>query len=177
MADAFATPAELNIFTGRSIDEDQATMMLAQASAAIRSHCGWHIAPEEEAEWSLDGSGSVLLFLPSLYVVSVESVTDDDEELTEEDDYQWSGAGFMRRVGAYWTSALRGVVVELTHGYDTVPDEIKSVCLQAAARAVASPAGVKSEQTGGLSVTYAIPGGLTNYEEAVLERHRVAGAA
>ena len=174
MADpVFATPAELNTFTGRSIPNAQATMMLAQAAAAIRAYCGWHIYASKEVHLTLDGPGTIILSLPSLLVTEVDTVTEDDDDLVVDDDYQWSAMGVLRRVGTNWTDKLGGVVVTFTHGYAVLPPEIQAVCLQAAARAVASPSGIKSEQSGGLSVTYAIPGGLMELEKSVLNRYRV----
>lgn len=179
---AFAIPAELDTFTGRTIPSVQATMMLAQASALIRSYCGWHLYPSTEEEIAVDGSGAAMLSLPTLHVSAVTSVTEDGEVLaldtpTVQGDYEWSAAGFLRRVGAGWTTKLRGVVVVVTHGYADPPLEVVAVCLQSASRAIASPAGVKSEMSGGVQVTYTIPGGLNDMERTILERHRVPQSA
>lgn len=174
---AFATPAELNTFTGSTIATAQATMMLAQASALIRSYCGWPLYPSASETLTVDGSGAAMLSLPTLHLSGCTLVTEDGVELVFEDEYEYSAAGFLRRVGASWTTKLRGVVVVVTHGYADPPLEVVAVCLQSASRAIASPAGVKSEVSGGVQVTYTIPGGLNDMERTILDRHRVPQSA
>jgi hypothetical protein len=173
MAGALATPGDLNLFTGRDVPYEQATLMLSQASAVIRNHCGWHIAPSLTETLTLNGSGEPRLFLPTLHLTAVGSVTELDELLVADDDYTWSDTGYLLRTGSYWPTDLRSVVVAFTHGWEFVPEDLASVCLEAATRAMASPAGIRQEQAGGISVTYAIPGGLTEYEKAVLEAYRL----
>jgi len=149
--------------------------MLAQASAIIRSHCGWDIWPADDVDLTVDGSGAAILFLPSLLITEITSMVEDGIELEEGVDYEWSAVGFAKRIGASWTSSLRGVAVEITHGYEEAPEDVRSVCLGAASRAVSSPAGVKQEASSGVSVTYAVPGGLNDYELAVLESYQIRG--
>jgi hypothetical protein len=173
---AFATPDDLNTFTGRTIPIAQALMMLEQASALIRSYCGWNLYPSASETLTVDGSGAAVLSLPTLHLSAVTSVTEDDVLLTT-DYYEWSAAGFLRRVGASWTTKLRGVVAVVTHGYADPPLEVVAVCLQSASRAIASPAGVKTESSGGVTVAYTIPGGLNDMERTILDRHRVPQSA
>jgi hypothetical protein len=153
-------------------------MMLAQASALIRSYCGWNLYPSTSETLTVDGSGAAVLALPTLHVSAVTSVKEDGEALTLDTpaiqgDYEWSASGFLRRIGASWTTKLRGVVVVATHGYADAPLEVQAVCLQAAARAVADPFGAKREFAGGVQVDYTVPGGLSDMEKLVLDRHRV----
>jgi hypothetical protein len=173
MADALATPGDLNLFTGRDIPYEQASMMLSQASAVIRNHCAWHIAPSQTDTLTLNGSNEPRLFLPTLHVTAVASVHELEELLVADDDYTWSETGYLYRVGSFWPADLRSVVATFTHGWEFVPEDLASVCLEVATRAMASPAGIRQESAGGVSVTYAIPGGLTEYEKAVLEAYRL----
>jgi hypothetical protein len=58
-----------------------------------------------------------------------------------------------------WGGPKATVVVTYSHGYEVIPDDIKGVCLSAAARAFTSPglvnpAGVESETIDGYAVTY-----------------------
>lgn len=175
MAEAFATSSDLDTFTGRSVPSGQATLMLAAASALIRKTCGWHIWPSQKETLTVDGPGTVTLSLPTMLLTAVESVTEAGTALVDGTDYQWSAAGQMRRLGGVWTSDMRGVVAAITHGYVDVPDELKAVCCSVAARAVANPMGAKSEQAGGESVTYAVPGGLIDYELMALEPYKLGG--
>jgi hypothetical protein len=47
------------------------------------------------------------------------------------------------------------VFITYTHGYDQIPDDIRSACLQMASRGLAGPPpGVRQESIGSYSVTY-----------------------
>lgn len=146
---------------------------LSAASALIRAYCGWHVAPMIKETFTLDGSGSDTLMLRSLQLTDVESVVENGAAV---DGFEWSQAGFLRRSGR-WTNRLRGITVTVTHGYEDVPAEITQVCCQVAARAIASPTGARTESAGGLSVTYAVPGGLLELERVVLGRYRLPAGA
>jgi len=178
MADAtspLASKPELNTFVQRTVDDALAAMVLAQASAAIRNHCGWHIAPvAEDDALTINGNSAVVLPLPTAHVTAVASVVEDGTTLTADDHYEWSAAGYLPHVGDVWTTTLRGVVATVTHGYQNAPEDVKSVCLQFAARLLADPSGVKSETAGGVSVTYGQAGGLTEFEIITLSPYRVA---
>lgn len=101
------------------------------ASRTIRDYCRWHIAPEISETLTLDGNGSSLLRLPSAYVVDVASVSNDGV-LVATDGYEWSRFGMLRAVGRPWSRRFRGVVVELTHGYETCPEDVLEVAIQLA---------------------------------------------
>ena len=47
------------------------------AAEAVRSYCGWHIAPAVEETVTLDGSGGRHLLLPSLHVTEVSEIVAD----------------------------------------------------------------------------------------------------
>jgi hypothetical protein len=100
------------------VDEDA----WASAVAQIRGYCGWHIAPEVTETLTLDGPGGYELFLPTLRLVDLVSITNDGSAVTEP---QWSRSG---RVGAgywsCWTWKMRGVVAEITHGYEEWPEDL-----------------------------------------------------
>lgn len=170
--DDFATELDLSTFVGRDIPQPRAAMLIGQASGLIRSYCKWHIAPVVSELLTVDGSGIGLLQLPTLHVVSIESLTEEGVACT---DYEWSANGSLFRLHD-WSHKSRSIVVDLTHGYEEAPLEIQSVCLQLAARLLANPLGVKSEAAGGVSVTYA-SGVLGDYEKAALDPYRIGGAA
>lgn len=116
---------------------------LAAASERLRDHCGWHIAPVVTETITLDGPGGTLLLLPSLRVVDVHSVTNDGVAVT---DFEWSAKGWIR---GSWTSRARGIVVNLTHGFDDCPAAIRSIASRMArdglgSRARRESAGVES---------------------------------
>lgn len=126
---------------------------LKAASDAIRHYCGWHIFPSVTT--SLDklrvGSGGIIE-LPSKHVTDVQAVAmvyRDSEAVLDEDQYVWfdygtvqlrnppsrhpwgyyGGYGFMP--GGYLPgSPLNIVRVDLTHGYEECPMEIKQVAFE-----------------------------------------------
>lgn len=114
----------------------------ARAEATVRAYCGWHIAPEQDDDITLDGPGSGALLLPSLRVVAVTSVTEDGVVL-DPSAYSWSATGLLRRCPAgwvvwqqpRWTDSLRGVQVAFTHGYTEWPAEVLAVLDRLVARA------------------------------------------
>lgn len=168
MADAFATPAELSAYTMGNISasDERSQPLLDGASEAIRRYAGWNIAPAEDVTVTLDGGGSTL-YLPSLKVNSIASITIDGTPWTE---YQWSRrTGNVRRYpGMYgdWPDMWGGIVVTFNSGYTDVPDDLKQIVLQVASIAMSSPTGATREQAGAVAMQWAttapgVAGGLS----------------
>jgi hypothetical protein len=149
---------------------DPATI-IAQAQGAIRRYCGWHIAPSVIETITLDGSGSRSLWLPSLHVTDIVSVTDEGTQVAA-DDYDWSQTGYIHRRYSCWTSRPRQIVVELIHGYDNIPPELIGVAVSLASRRASSPGGYKRETAGPFSVEF---GGREFLQEelAVLDQFKL----
>lgn len=97
----------------------------SRALAEVQAYCGWHIAPSKSETLTLDGSGATVQPLPTLHMTALSSVS-VDEQAVDTASVEWSEAGLLRRDVA-WTSRLRGVVVELTHGYDALPLDVQAV--------------------------------------------------
>lgn len=179
-----ATVDDLAVFTGREIDGGQAAAMLDQASAMVRSFCGWDIFPvQTNVAVTVDGSGASVQPLPTARLLAVSAVVEDgtDVDLAY---VAWSQAGYLTRPGwgCRWTCAERGITATITHGYDTVPADVQAVVLGVVARATANPSGLLREQVGPFAVTYSQPtagfpasGGLAvmPHEERVLQRYAV----
>lgn len=134
------------------------------AVAAVRSYCGWHIAPEVTETVTIDGSGSSLQILPTMRLVDLVSITNDG---TAVDSPEWSHDGFVRR--SCWTRKLRGVVAEMTHGYEVWPDELESVTVELVAGA--ARAGVKAVTSGSHQVSFETT--LSSSQLGVLDRYRL----
>jgi hypothetical protein len=154
---------------------------LEQAEALVRAYCGWHIAPSREETVTLRGVQRAMMFLPSLYVTAIESVTDDGTALTVEDDYIWSVVGVLTRVG-YWSTGE--VEVSFTHGYADPPAEVTAVVQAVAQRAVDNPGSLVREQRGPFAETHSqtgsnqsIPLVLLDAEKDILRRYRIVTAA
>lgn len=143
MAD-FATSTDLrNWLQEASIDTTAGTLMLAVASSAIRTWCGWSISQEEDVIAVLDGTGNRSLWLPTLRLTEVASVEVNGEPLTVITNFDWTAYGKLIHRGC-WPRTPRSVEVVYTHGYATVPDVVKGVCLMMASRLYNNPEALKS---------------------------------
>lgn len=159
------------------------TLMLGAAEAMVRAYCGWHIAPHRiGVQVTVNGSGTHVLPLPSLHLTEVTSVTEDGSAVAVA-DMQWSQAGYVWR-SQPWTTRLRGISAVISHGYDSVPLEVRAVVLGVAARVAASPEGIVRQQVGQVSLTFtqaafnaAANITLLNHERAVLDRYRLPESA
>jgi len=153
---AFATPTELAGFMQQDLDTYTATQALDIASQAIRDHCGWNISQETVTGKVLDSHGDRSIWLPTLLLTAVASVVENGDTLTVVDDYDWTEYGRLIRASR-WPNQARSVTVTYTHGYATVPDSVKGVCLAAAGRRYQNPEGRRSYTVGGISESFAIP--------------------
>lgn len=156
---------------------DEATIAATLASATVRNYCQWHISPSATDTLVLDGNGSTLLPLPTLYLTALELAEVDDVDVLA--DLEWSERGILRRA-AGWPVKFRAVRVRIVHGYADVPDDVKAVAISAATRQLVNPEQVRSEAILGYSVTHTIPGtgeamalALNRPERAILDRYRL----
>lgn len=181
----FCTLDDLQLELGCDVDEAQALRLLRAATAAIRDWCGQPMTRREDEELTLDPNppDTRVLVVPRMPVESVTSVTLDrgngPETLTEATDYEWSAAGLLRRRWSTWGHRYRSIVVTLTSGYATIPDDIKAVCLGLAVAHFTNPAGVRSEAIGTYNVTYDGDSlaALSPADKATLGRYRVTDLA
>lgn len=189
---AFATEAELEAYTGTSIDTTRAELLLDLATGAIRAYTNQTISRVTSDVVVLPGSWSNRLELPERPVVSVATVKIEDTTLVADADYVWDGRWTLLRgtseagvlvindgplISSHgdWGGAGAQVTVTYTHGFATIPDDVKGVCLALAARSLASPDGVNSESVGSYSVSYSRSGGavsLLDEERRLLDRYR-----
>jgi hypothetical protein len=180
---AFATVEELDTYLGETVDVARAVLLLDLATARIVSYVGHPIAPPTTETITLDGTGTDLILLPGHPVTDIDSITVNGVALTYVADayeYVWSESGAVRLTGANsWGRVAQSIEVTYTHGYATVPDDVKAVCLQMATRGWHNPAGLRSESLGGYSYSSAIPAtgipvglNLTDDERDILDRYR-----
>src|SRR5690349_614831 len=103
-------------------DEDR----LDQAEALVRSYCGWHIAPTREDTYTVRTYASANIFLPSLHVTEVTSVTEAGTALALGDEYLWLAPSGIISRRSRWANDAE-VVVEFVHGFDEIPAEVTAV--------------------------------------------------
>lgn len=138
-----------------SLDPD---VLALRAVAAIEDYCGWHVAPVREETVEVESDGSGVVFLPTLRIESISSVTVNDEPVTVE-------RGDWSRVGRLRVPARCGDVVSVTmrHGFK-VTESLKAAALGLAAMEQQSPDGrmVSAQSLGDRSVSYYTPTQLTD---------------
>ena len=174
---SFASVEDLAAYLQRDLTEltDTADLALELATAAIQAEAGQLLTPAIETI-TVAPIGTIVL-LPELPVTAVSTVVVDGVSLAAS-DYTASTLGVLRRAdGAAWAGL---VTVTYSHGYGTIPDDLRAVCVQSAARVLANPGGVQGESVGAYSVTYARPGSdssgggvlLAADERALVRRYR-----
>lgn len=132
-----------------------AEQLLAGASSLVQEYCGWHIAPSIAETVTVDGSGGPIQSLPTMRLTAVTSVVEAGTAL-EVADLDWSEYGIVEKQSTgWWTSRRRGLVAEITHGFDDTPGWLVTLICAAAGRAFLAAPGVVQEAAGGESVTYA----------------------
>jgi hypothetical protein len=145
MMAAFATPGELASWLQvATVDTATANLQLNIASDAIRTWCGWSITQETDAEMEVEVGDydRHRIWLPTRRLTAVSEVVDDETALTD-DQYRFTRNGALIRTdNKCWTH--RKVTATVTHGYDTVPDAVKGVCLAIAGRGYQNPVGATS---------------------------------
>lgn len=170
--------AEVPDLTAYRDGEDEA--IVRQAQAAVRRYCGWHIAPDYTQTLTLDGPGGRHLWLPSLHVNDVTSVTNEGAEVDLVDGVDWSKTGYLELRSGCWTRRPRQIVVTLDHGFAEIPDELVEIVVSIASRAASSPAGAVEESTGPFrakwsAVAPGVAGGLAllQHERDILDLYKL----
>lgn len=148
------TPEQFSAATGGRYDGDERVApAIAAASAAIRSFCGWHVAPALDCSITLDGEAGDL-WLPTCALNSVEAATVNGTEVDV--------AGFNRRGrvrlagGSCWRGGLGNVTVDYNAGFDAnvAPDLVSIVAQRVVAAVALTTYGVSQETAGGVSISY-----------------------
>lgn len=186
---ALATVGELETHLGRSVDDVQAQQMLDLSSAAVRAYCGWNVT-REDTTFYFEGNGTGSVSLPTLELIEVHQVRANGAVLdTTKWPIIWSRKG-QGSIGRWhgnpgqWQGSIggwpRGVqyAVDLTHGYDPVPDLLKLVTLDLAARQISNPQSLVSATVGQVSRTWATgstgdPQAMSSLHERLLDRYRL----
>jgi hypothetical protein len=167
----FASVQDIEHFLQLAIATDaakraSAERALTEATAGIRWYCRQYISLVTDDEIILDSHGGTRIYLPELPVVSVSSVVEDDETLTEGEDYKLGQFGILHRLGQEWSIGIQNITITYSHGYDVDDPGLqiaKDIATRAAARAFQAGLkaaenegilGVQSKSLGDFSVTY-----------------------
>jgi len=105
------------------------------------------------------------LFVTNFPVISITSVVEDGDTLTEgedEDYIYYDEDGCFLRNDVYWTSGYKKVVITYQGGYATVPEDLKQWCIDVAGfmYEARTDGNVASERVGEISVSYGKSSGI-----------------
>lgn len=185
---SFATVAELGNWLDRDLSSktDEAQLALDVATAQIQAYTRQTIEEVADDTVQLKGTWRHVLELPERPVTSVSSVTVDGEAQTLTDDYvvvrnelrrpnaeyhnwQVPSSDFYPFTKTGWGGPSVIVEVVYTHGYSTIPDDIKGVCLALAGKAFGNPQDARSEQIDDYRIEYSrrAQSALSDYKDVL----------
>jgi hypothetical protein len=147
---ALITVEELEAFMGREFTEQEESFAEAQIQAisdAIEGITGisFELVIDEEIRAQADGYGIIELNAKPITDVAVFPVGSDDECETA----VWDG---LQTIYGLYPNEVVDIVY--SHGYSTVPSDIKTVAKGSASRVMYNPSGLRQETVGAISVTY-----------------------
>jgi len=178
----YASPSELASYLQMDLDTATATLVLTVVSAQFSLAADTQFA-STAVTYTTFGTWHTSIVLPFRPVIAVQAVrisgvTVTGYTLIRNVLYRPAGFGIGTQFYAVPPDAVQ---VDLTHGYTTVPDDVKAAVLDTAAQAYAVPvAAVTSESIDDYSIKFAASGGgvqLTSYAKDVAALYRGTLAA
>lgn len=162
MSVLYATPSELASYLQQDVDTSTATLALQVASKLFSTRADTMFAATT-VTYQTKAVGDYRLWLPFRPVTAVSAVriisggvTTTVTDYTRIKQWLYRAAGF----GAWYAIPPDLIEVDLTHGYATVPDDVKGAVLETAGASYASPdTTVKSESIDDYSVSSAANSG------------------
>ena len=181
---AFATVADLATYMQQDFsaaDSATAAQALDLTTAAIKGYTGQAIEAVTGDIARLPGAAGRRLWLPELPVTAVGPVTViaafGTAATVAASDYTWRRSGLvLARHAGLWGGPDAEVVITYAHGTSPVPDDVRAVCLAAAARMMSNPAAQRSLSIGSYTEGFAQAdgGGLLSADErAQLDYYRL----
>lgn len=115
---------------------------LAAANQAIRTECGWHVAPIITEDLVLDGTGGRALLVPSLRIRQIVSAKSNGDDVT--DQVKFSRRAGVLTLDAGWSCDVGSIELTIEHGFaaDEVPD-VAALIVTLTKRAASSSAFVQ----------------------------------
>lgn len=160
-----ATLGDLEAHLGHPVDPVAGAAALDAASSWVRAVCGWSISQQVGVTFTVDGSGTSVLDLPTLWLVDVHAVRLRGKDLVNDPDdrdgYDWSRAGQLFR-DAGWPCRPRAVATDVTHGFDPVPAALVGIVCAMSGRQVENPSGVRMQTVGTVIEQFHDPGAIAN---------------
>lgn len=151
---------EYGTYTGRSDNAERVEAEISAACASIRNYVGWHLYPSEACRMETIASdrrviyhgSDMLIQLPARFVSAVSSVTIDGVACSH---YHIDTNGLLTVFNVRPIKRYTEIAVEYMAGLtDEMMAPIKELIAHRVTHAMAVPAGITSEASGGVSVTY-----------------------
>lgn len=158
MSVMYATAEELASYLQQDVDTSSATLALQTASQLFSTRANTMFA-STTVTYQAEARGSRKLWLPYRPITAVTAVRIiNDAGTTVITDYRRIKNMLYRLAGfgtpCAWPPDL--LEVDLTHGYATVPDDVKGAVLETAGTAFSNPENsVKSESIDDYAISYA----------------------
>ncbi len=171
---ALITVEELEAFMGRTFDsaeEAQAAAPIDAISDIIEAETGvsFSSVTDEEIRTQADGYGII-----EFNAKPISAVTVYELDTTTEIEY----AAWDHLSAVYGLQPNQVVDVIYSHGYATVPGDIKAVAYGVCSRIMFNPSGLRQETVGAISVTYPGIGGeagtinFSRLEQKILDKYK-----
>lgn len=148
------------LYTGRSDNAERVEAEISAACASIRNYVGWHLYPSAACRFETIASDrriiyngpDMLIQLPARFVTAVSLVQIDSTDCSE---YHLDTSGLLRIFNVTPSKRYSPIAVEYTAGITSeMMAPIEELIAHRVTHAMAVPAGVVSEASGGVSVTY-----------------------
>lgn len=138
----YCTPSELASFMKQTLDTNIATLAIQVVSElfAKRAHTRFE---STSATYSQPGTNAFQIVLPFQPLIAVSQIRITPFQSTPQviTDYSVIGPSVYRKLGFgnWWRFPPDLVEIDYTHGYTTVPDDVKGAVLESAAIAYDNP--------------------------------------
>lgn len=151
---------EYGTYTGRNDNAERVEVEISAACASIRNFVGWHLYPSATCRFEVLASdrrviyhgSDMLIQLPARYVSAVSAVTVDGVAY---EHHFIDANGLLTVFNIRPIKRYAVIAVEYEAGLtDEMMAPIKELIAHRVTHAMAVPAGVTSEASGGVSVTY-----------------------
>lgn len=189
---SFAQVADLQAFTGQTLNTAQAQQVLNQSTGLIQAWTGQNLFQVVNETVTVDPLPNMSVMLPELPVTAVTSFSWLDDKfgtgwnVIPANQYRFKSWGAVYIVPyqgfdtSKWPTDLDTIQVTNTHGYATSPQPVYDVCISLAARLLINPYMLAQTQTGGVRVVYTASmaaSALLDTEKTALGRFTVDGWA
>lgn len=161
----FVSPEEVASLAQTNLDRATVELLIKGTEAAVRRHCGWHITQETVTNQVVYPTTGRQMFLPSLFVTAVSSISVNGTPLVENVGYRWRQNGEVLLASypvSTWStwgpSWPADTLASYVHGYAAGAaqlDDIKDVVGSAVARRIGNPDVLQQLQVGGIVEQYA----------------------